>query len=75
MADQLVWPTFRPLFRREFAIQSNDKLIREGLSNLAMKSSKTTRKLLNRIVDTIVIIKEGYVDFQNKVHKMTSTEV
>jgi hypothetical protein len=53
--DQLQLLDFKDLFREKFAIQSNNKLIIEGLSNLAMKLGKTTRNLINRVTDTMVI--------------------
>jgi hypothetical protein len=34
---RLVWLDFKDLFKQEYAVQTNDKLILEGLSNLAMK--------------------------------------
>jgi hypothetical protein len=49
-------------------VQSNDKLINEGLSNLIMKSMEDTHNLLNRIMDTMVIIKESYNKYQKRSH-------
>jgi hypothetical protein len=51
----------------EFAVQSNEKLIIDGLSNLAMKANETTRELLTRVTQTMVVIKESYNTYQNKV--------
>lgn len=39
----------------------------KGLSNLAMKPNEDMRDLINRITDTMVIIKESYSNYQNKV--------
>ncbi len=39
---QLVWSDFKDLFKQEYAVQTNDKFILEGLSNLAMKPNETT---------------------------------
>jgi hypothetical protein len=44
----------------QFTIQAQDKLIIQGLSNLATKPTETTGDLLNRVTDTMVIIKESY---------------
>jgi hypothetical protein len=69
---QLMWTRFKPLFRQEFAVQSNDKLIIEGLSNLAIKHGKTLRELINRITKMMVIIKESYKEYQDKVLQLHS---
>jgi hypothetical protein len=47
--------------------QSNDKLIIDRLSNLAMKPNESTDELLARITNTMVIIKESYATYKNKV--------
>jgi hypothetical protein len=46
---RLVWSDFKDLFKQEYAVQTNDKLILEGLSNLAMKPYETTNELLTCI--------------------------
>jgi hypothetical protein len=48
----------KPRFQIQFAVQTDDKLIIEGLSNLTMKPTETTGDLLNRVTDTIVIFRE-----------------
>jgi hypothetical protein len=58
--DQLLCSNLKPCFLKEFAVQLNDELIMEGLSNLAMKPTEDTRDLLNWITDTMVNIKESY---------------
>jgi hypothetical protein len=52
---------------KDFAFQSNDKLIIKGLLNLAIKPNEDTRDLLNRIIETMEIIKESYSNYRNKV--------
>jgi hypothetical protein len=47
--EDLTWTRFKLLFRREFAVQSDDKLIIDRLSNLAKKLEKTTRKFLTSV--------------------------
>ncbi len=47
--------------------QSDDKLIIDGLSNLAMKLNESTGELLARITNTMVIIKESYATYENKI--------
>jgi hypothetical protein len=65
--DQLTWTNLKPRFQRQFATQTDEKLIIEGLSNLAMKPYKSTGQLLARITNTMVIIKDSYADYENKV--------
>ena len=43
---RLLWSDFKDLFKQEYAVQTNDKLILEGLSNLAMKPNETTNELI-----------------------------
>jgi hypothetical protein len=56
MPDQLKWSEFKNQFKDQFKekymIQTNDKLIIEGLSNLVMKLEEATRDLINCINDT-----------------------
>jgi hypothetical protein len=39
---ELIWSTFKPLLQNQFALQSNNKLIMEGLSNFAMMPTEDT---------------------------------
>jgi hypothetical protein len=68
--------TIWTLFWKEFAIQSNDKLIINFLANHAMNTSKTTWDLLNRLAKMMVIIKESYthIGTSQSDPKMTSME-
>jgi hypothetical protein len=43
---QLTWTNLKPRFQRQFATQTDEKMIMEGLSNLAMKPGESTGKLL-----------------------------
>jgi hypothetical protein len=45
-AAQLTWTNLKPRFQRQFATQTDEKMIMEGLSNLAMKPGKSTGELL-----------------------------
>jgi hypothetical protein len=40
--DQLTWTNLKPRFQRQFATQTDVKLIIAGLSNLAMKPYEST---------------------------------
>jgi hypothetical protein len=66
-ADQLTWTNLKPRFQKQFATQTDDKLFIDGLSNLAMSLNETTGELLARITITMVIIKESYAAYKNKV--------
>jgi hypothetical protein len=68
---QLTWTNLKPRFQKQFATQTDDKQIIEGLSNLAMGPNETTGELLARITNLMVIIKEptiprAYVAYNNK---------
>jgi len=64
---RLVWSDFKDLFKQEYAVQTNDKLILEGLSNLAMKSNETTNELLTRITRTTRVIRESFDEYDAKI--------
>jgi hypothetical protein len=46
---QKTWTHIRPLFKREFATTSDDKLIVDGLANLAHKQGENPRKFFSRL--------------------------
>jgi hypothetical protein len=64
---QLTWMNLKLMFQKQFTTQTDDKRIIDGLSNLAMGPKKTTGELLARITNTMVIIKESYAAYDNKV--------
>jgi len=64
---QLTWTNLKPRFQKQFATQTDDKQIIDGLSNLAMGPNETTGELLARITNMMVIIKESYAAYDNKV--------
>ncbi len=64
---RLVWADFKDLFNQEYAVQTNNKLILEGLSNLAMKPNETTNELLTRITRTTRVIRESFDDYNAKI--------
>ncbi len=64
---QLTLTNLKPRYQKQFATQTDDKQIIKGLSNLAMGPSKTTGELLVRITNLMVIIKESFVAYNNKV--------
>jgi hypothetical protein len=64
---RLLWSDFKDLFKQEYAVQTNDKLILEGLSNLAMKPNETTNELLTRITRTTRVIRESFDEYDAKI--------
>jgi Ty3 transposon capsid-like protein len=61
--DQPVWSDFKDIFKQEYAIQTNERLILEGLANLAMKPNETMNELLTRITRTTQVIKDSFADY------------
>jgi hypothetical protein len=58
--DQPLWSNFKEIFKNEYAVQTNERLILEGLANLAMKPNETTNELLTRITRMVRVIKESF---------------
>jgi hypothetical protein len=65
--DQLTWTNLKPRFQNQFATQTDDKLLIDGLSNLAMKPNKSTSELPAQITKTMGIIKDSFAAYCNKV--------
>jgi hypothetical protein len=61
--DQPLWSDFKEIFKQEYAVQANERLILEGLANLAMKPNEMTNELLTRITRTVRDIKESFADY------------
>jgi hypothetical protein len=38
--DREVWPIIKPFFKAEFAIETDDKLILDGLANISMQRTE-----------------------------------
>jgi hypothetical protein len=58
--DRRLWTIVRPLFKAEFAIESDDKRILDGLAHLAMKPSENVRDYFGRLSIVNTIIMEAY---------------
>ncbi len=56
-------------------MQTDEKMIMEGLSNLAMKPGESTGEFLARITNTMVIIKDSYASYENKPATPTHHDV
>jgi hypothetical protein len=61
--NQPKWSDFKDIFKQEYAIQTIERLILEGLANLAMKPNETTNEFLTRITRTTRVIKESFTDY------------
>ena len=61
--DQPLWSDFKDIFKQEYAVQTNERLILEGLANFAMKPNETTNELLTRITRTVRVIKESFENY------------
>jgi len=53
------WSIIKPYFKAEFAIQTDDKLILDGLAHMAMKRTENVRDYFGRLNKTNNIIMEG----------------
>jgi len=53
------WSIIKPFFKAEFAIQTDDKLILDGLAHMAMKKSENVRDDFSGLNKTNNIIMEG----------------
>jgi hypothetical protein len=51
------------MVKQDYAVQTNKRLILEGLSNLAMKPIEAMNELLTRIIRTTRVIKESFADY------------
>jgi hypothetical protein len=54
--DRRAWTIIRPLFKAEFATESDDKLILDGLAHLAMKPMENVFDYFSRLNKTNTII-------------------
>ena len=53
------WSIIKPYFKAEFAVQTNEKLILDGLAHMAMKKTENIRDYFGRLNKTNNIIMEG----------------
>jgi hypothetical protein len=57
--DRRRWSIIKPYFKAEFAVQTNEKLILDGLAHMAMKKTENVRDYFGRLNKTNNIIMEG----------------
>jgi hypothetical protein len=62
-AAQKTWTQIRPLFKREFAALSNDKLIVDSLANLAHRPGENPRNFLSRLEKQLNVLHENYASY------------
>jgi hypothetical protein len=65
-AAQKTWTRIRPLFKREFATTSDDKLIVHGLANLACRQGENPWKFFSRLEKLFNILHENYASYHVK---------
>jgi hypothetical protein len=65
-AAQKTWTRIRPLFKKEFAACSNDKLIINGLANLVHKPGENPRKFMSRLEKLFNTLHEKYASYRIK---------
>ncbi len=58
--EQPLWSDFKEILKNEYAVQTNERLILEGLASLAMKPNETTNELLTQITRLFRVIKESF---------------
>jgi len=63
---QKTWTRIRPLFKKEFAACSDDKLIIDGLANLAHKPGENPRKFMSRLEKLFNTLHENYASYRIK---------
>jgi hypothetical protein len=62
-AAQRTWTRVRPLFKKEFAPCSDDKLIIDGLANLAHRPGENPRKFMSRLEKLFNTLHENYASY------------
>ncbi len=65
-AAKRTWKHICPLFKREFAAVSDDKLIVDGLANLAHRPVENPRKFMARLEKLFNMLLENYASYRVK---------
>jgi len=65
-AAQRTWTRIRPLFKREFAAVSDNKLIVDGLTNLAHRQGENPRKFMARLEKLLNTLHKNYASYRVK---------
>jgi hypothetical protein len=68
-AAQKTWTRIRPLFKREFATTSDDKLIADGLANLSHRHGENPRRFFSRLEKLCNILHENFASYRIKPNR------
>jgi hypothetical protein len=60
VGDRERWSIIRPFFKEEFATESNDKLILDGLTHMAMRPTENVRSFFGRLNKVNTVILDAY---------------
>ncbi len=60
------WTRIRPLFKREFATTSDDKLIVDCLANLSHRHGENPRKFFSRLENLCNVLHENFASYRIK---------
>jgi len=63
ISDRKHWTIIRPFFKEEFATESNDKLILDGLAHMVMCSSENIWDFFGRLNKVNCIILDAYKSY------------
>jgi len=58
--DRERWSIIRPFFKEEFATESDDKLILDGLAHMAQRSTENVRSFFGRLNKVNTVIVDAY---------------
>ncbi len=68
-AAQKTWTRIRPLFKREFATTSDDKLIVDGLANLSHRQGENLRRFFSRLEKLCNVLHENFASYRIKPNR------
>jgi hypothetical protein len=63
VGDRERWTIIRPFFKEEFATESDDKLILDGLAHMAMRPTENVRSFFGRLNKVNTVILDAYQSY------------
>ncbi len=63
VGDRERWSIIRPFFKEEFATDSDDKLILDGLAHMAMRSTENVRSFFGQLNKVNTVILDAYQSY------------
>jgi hypothetical protein len=69
-AAQKTWTRIRPLFKREFATTSDDKLIVNGLANLSHRHGENPRRFFSLLEKLCIVLHENFASYRIKPNRL-----